>query len=757
VDNLTMPCYNSIVREKQSISLLKQFKLHSVFITNIGSMLLLSIVLCILFTVFFTNTLIQNSIDQQADTTFNYLAAIRDDIDNSLINLHQSMTQLSYTRNIFNLVITREYNETDVNLAMNDMIFTANNNLLIGDVLYYIPHKNIVISSAYKIYSTDTFPDRDMINTYFNNVVSLRPIENSGKMSFLSFYNGKYILCRDFPLVGSSRLGTLFYLINMNELQRRINASAGKQGKLFVVNADYETIFNTSDYPRQYQTVLANYLESDLAASPYIRLDGNGVFSLPSVLSGWNYIYIVNDSYLQPDLSSILSASVPILILAIVLAAVSSFLITWQLYKPFTRIFNYIYNENLAPDNAAGRKSGNEFDFINNTMTSVFKKSLELRQMVYNVSHDVMTRFFMDLLGGAQFDNNNAQELLSNTKSPFKMNSSYIAFVIHCDGELALIKDKRVLFQSDLRTIMTAFAKQHGNLFHILLIDSRTFAIIMSFDTDISILSIKRAMIELKNSTQALCKKRSINAAFAAGEVYHSILDVGFSYEEAIHTLDSGDIVEDLKNAGDDLQNRAGQIISFIMNADKDEAVKLCSRIIDDIDNSEGLTKLLRSVELSISNLPYIDYSLLPNELFSLAADKNELSVLKSQVCDKINTIVDKLIVMFKKQQNRTIVDAQNYIKANYDDIGLSQLSVSNAIGVTSSYLSHLFNTSLGVRFTDYVSRYRIEKSIRMLKDTDWPVQTIASKCGFYTVQNFIRIFKKTTGVTPGRYRLEQK
>jgi AraC-like DNA-binding protein len=750
-------CYNRIVREKQSISLLKQFKLHSVFITNIGSMLLLSIVLCILFVVFFTNTLIQKSIDQQADTTFNYLAAIRDDIDNSLVNLHQSMTQLSYTRNIFNMVITREYNETDVNLAMNDMIFTANNNLLISDVLYYIPHKNIVISSAYKIYSADGFPDRDMINTYFNNVVSLRPIENSGKTSFLFFYNGKYILCRDFPLVGPSRLGTLFYLINMNELQRRIDTGPGKQGKLFVVNADYETIFDTAEYTRQYQTVLANYFESDLNTSPYVRLEGNDMFGLPSVLSGWNYIYIVNKSYLQPDLPGILSAFAPILLLAIVLAGVSSFIITRQLYKPFTRIFSYIYNENLAQDNADGKKPGNELDFINNTMTSVFKKSLELRQMVYNVSHDVMTRFFMDLLGGAQFDNNNAQELLSNTKSPFKINSSYIAFVIHCDGELALMKDRRTLFQSDLHTVMTAFTRQHGNLFHILLIDSRTFTIIMSFDTDISILSIKHAMIELKNSTQALCKKRSINAVFAAGEVYHSILDVGFSYEEAIHTLESGDIAEDLKNAGDDLQNRAGQIISFIMNADKDEAVKFCNRIIDDIDNSEGLTKLLRSVELSISNLPYIDYSLLPNELFVLGSDKKELSMLKSQVCGKINAIVDKLIVMFKKQQNRTIVDAQNYIKANYEDIGLSQLSVSNAIGVTSSYISHLFNTSLGVRFTDYVSRYRIEKSIKMLKDTDWPVQTIASKCGFYTVQNFIRIFKKTTGFTPGRYRLEQK
>jgi two-component system response regulator YesN len=667
------------------------------------------------------------------------------------------MTQLSYTRNIFNLVITREYNETDVNLAMNDMIFTANNNLLIGDVLYYIPHKNIVISSAYRVYSTDAFPDWDMINTYFNSADSLRPIENSSKTSFLLFYKGKYILCRDFPLAGSSRLGTLFYLINMNELQRRVNASAGKQGKLFVVNADYETIFDITEYTQQYQTVLANYLEGNLNTSPYIRLDGNSVFSLSSMLSGWNYIYFVNDSYLRPDLSSMLSASVPILLLAIVLAAVSSFFITWQLYKPFTRIFKYIYNENLAPDNAAGKKSGNEFDFINNTMTSVFKKSLELRQMVYNVSHDVMTRFFMDLLGGAQFDGNNAQELLSNTKSPFKMDSYYIAFVIHCDGELALMKDRRALFQSDLRTIMTTFAKQHGNLFHILLIDSRTFTIIMSFDTDISILSIKRAMVELKNSMQTLCKKRSISAVFAAGELYHSILDVGFSYEDAIHTLESSDVAEDLKNAGEDLQNRAGQIISFIMNADKNEAVKLCNRIIDDIDNSEGLAKLLHSVELSISNLPYIDYSLLPNELFALTTDKNEISVLKLQVCDKINTIVDKLIIMFKKQQNRTIVDAQNYIKTNYDDIGLSQLSVSNAIGVTSSYLSHLFNTSLGVRFTDYVSQYRIEKSIKMLKDTDWPVQTIASKCGFYTVQNFIRIFKKATGVTPGYYRLEQK
>jgi hypothetical protein len=45
----------------------------------------------------------------------------------------------------------------------------------------------------------------------------------------------------------------------MNELQRRVDASAGKQGKLFVVNADYENIFNITEYTQQYQTVLADY------------------------------------------------------------------------------------------------------------------------------------------------------------------------------------------------------------------------------------------------------------------------------------------------------------------------------------------------------------------------------------------------------------------------------------------------------------------------------------------------------------------
>jgi AraC-like DNA-binding protein len=37
------------------------------------------------------------------------------------------------------------------------------------------------------------------------------------------------------------------------------------------------------------------------------------------------------------------------------------------------------------------------------------------------------------------------------------------------------------------------------------------------------------------------------------------------------------------------------------------------------------------------------------------------------------------------------------------------------------------------------------------------PISEAAVKSGFYTVQNYIRVFKKLTGKPPGQYRLDRE
>ncbi len=51
--------------------------------------------------------------------------------------------------------------------------------------------------------------------------------------------------------------------------------------------------------------------------------------------------------------------------------------------------------------------------------------------------------------------------------------------------------------------------------------------------------------------------------------------------------------------------------------------------------------------------------------------------------------------------------------------------------------------------------RARLDEAMRRLDDTDLPITTIASECGYYDQSSFTRQFRRATGLTPGTYRAE--
>lgn len=69
-------------------------------------------------------------------------------------------------------------------------------------------------------------------------------------------------------------------------------------------------------------------------------------------------------------------------------------------------------------------------------------------------------------------------------------------------------------------------------------------------------------------------------------------------------------------------------------------------------------------------------------------------------------------------------------------------------------YLSKYFKSCVGISFTDYVNRYRINEACYLFRNN--PKQTIlqtAFDCGFDSLRTFNRNFKRIMGVTPSQYQ----
>jgi AraC-like DNA-binding protein len=112
---------------------------------------------------------------------------------------------------------------------------------------------------------------------------------------------------------------------------------------------------------------------------------------------------------------------------------------------------------------------------------------------------------------------------------------------------------------------------------------------------------------------------------------------------------------------------------------------------------------------------------------------------------------------IFIQQENSEpliISRARAYIQEHQaEQIKLSQ--IAKAVNMSSFYFCKTFKKFIGINFTDYVARVRIEKSKNLLLNPNLRVSEIAFEVGFQSLTHFNRVFKKILGQSPTAYRAQ--
>jgi AraC-like DNA-binding protein/DNA-binding response OmpR family regulator len=96
------------------------------------------------------------------------------------------------------------------------------------------------------------------------------------------------------------------------------------------------------------------------------------------------------------------------------------------------------------------------------------------------------------------------------------------------------------------------------------------------------------------------------------------------------------------------------------------------------------------------------------------------------------------------------------YLHQNYTR-PLKRWEVAEAIGVSKSYLSRLFNQELGISPWDYLNRFRVCQAKELFRRTQGSVKSIAKQVGFKDPKYFSRVFRKLTGLSPSEFREQPK
>jgi AraC-like DNA-binding protein len=83
----------------------------------------------------------------------------------------------------------------------------------------------------------------------------------------------------------------------------------------------------------------------------------------------------------------------------------------------------------------------------------------------------------------------------------------------------------------------------------------------------------------------------------------------------------------------------------------------------------------------------------------------------------------------------------------------LSLGQVAHAANMSAFYFCKIFKAAVGLTFTDYVARTRVEKTKQLLLDPNVRVSEAAYAVGFQSLSQFNRVFRRITGESPSHYR----
>lgn len=179
------------------------------------------------------------------------------------------------------------------------------------------------------------------------------------------------------------------------------------------------------------------------------------------------------------------------------------------------------------------------------------------------------------------------------------------------------------------------------------------------------------------------------------------------------------------------------KMIEFIKINDTKEIAMLYINLNDEINNYFLIGPFIEN-NFSLSDYPYRPkYSIqyLCDLLLSIIKDSKSFT-------PKLPTKIFSLNI------KKTI----EYIHKNYEQ-PITIDSMSTMLNVHKCYFCNSFKQETGMTFTNFLSRFRIEKSKELLKNSSFSILDIAIAVGFNNQSYYTMMFKKILNITPLEYR----
>lgn len=113
--------------------------------------------------------------------------------------------------------------------------------------------------------------------------------------------------------------------------------------------------------------------------------------------------------------------------------------------------------------------------------------------------------------------------------------------------------------------------------------------------------------------------------------------------------------------------------------------------------------------------------------------------------------------ITFNSYDEKLLTDIVQIMKDNLDNSDLNVEFLADKTGLSRVHLYRKLKALTGMSPTDFIIDFRIKSACKMLKTRKYRVSEVAYAVGYQDPQYFSKSFKKKTGISPSKYRTNEK
>lgn len=130
---------------------------------------------------------------------------------------------------------------------------------------------------------------------------------------------------------------------------------------------------------------------------------------------------------------------------------------------------------------------------------------------------------------------------------------------------------------------------------------------------------------------------------------------------------------------------------------------------------------------------------------------------LKARILLILCEISNEYFYSAGKKSPNLINDILTYIEENCTNLELTNESIAKKFGFHPRHINRLVSQKTGYSLHRYLIIKRIQKAVALLIQTKTPISDVATEVGFTNVYHFSRYFKQIMGLSPMKYRQQNR